>query len=420
MASIAHASVEQTTNQTTISATYVDVNGATLTSGNFTTGKKYLLWVTAQIQNSTQNIITGCQVTHGSTAFSESQFLAANNIATFGRFTYAWYHIWTAVSGEAITLQLKSDGTNTANADQIHLLAINLSDDLVENTDWFFAEDATDALDLGTGGVDGASITFTPSGASDWLVASYALFNTDAINCASSLRRSGETTSSLPESWSEQNATGDDIMQLHPRVFALTAVSNTFKEHSRASAASGADRLHSKIFALNLNKFSEHANAYTEADTSLSATDYATELQTIAITPSIAGDVWIGAFWGFDLQDNSREAEFRVQVDGSDQPATQTSDNYQFEISDEPTDEVPMNLSTMPNLSAVTHTIDLDASTDNVTFSPAGQYRTLWAVTMELVSSAVTRTPNVGAKILTGTGPIMDYGIFSRSAIRGS
>lgn len=389
MAAIAHSSTQQNTNQSTTSATYVDVSGASIASTEFTVDKKYLLWVSAQIRVGTLDVVMGMQAVHGSTTFAESELLAAvSNTANFGT-TYNWFHVWTAVSGESIKLQFKSNGTATVNADQIHLLAINLSDDLVENTDWFFAEDATDALNIGLTPVDGASVTFTPSGVSDWLVAAWAQIRSQAINLFSALIRSGEASSSLPESLTEQNITEDIYLVLNPRVFALTAASNTFKEQARSSAAGGtADRLHSRVFALNLNAFRNHANAYTEADVNLGTVDYGTALQTISITPDVAGDVWIGSYFGFDKQNTSREVEFRVQVDNVDEPAGQTTDNYQFSQSDENTDEDPFSLSTMPNLTAAEHTIDLDASADSTTATPAAQYRTLWAVTMELPAAA--------------------------------
>ena len=400
MADIAHASVQQNTNQTTTSASYGAVTGASIAAGSFTVDKKYLLWVSAQIRVSTADIVMGMQVVHGSTAFAESELLAAvSNAANIGT-TYNWFTVWTAISGEAVTLQFKSNGTDTVNADQIHVLAINLSDDLVENTDWLFAEDGTDALNIGSTAVDGASITFTPGEASDWLVAAWSQLRSDTVNLYSALIRSGEAASSKPESLVEQNIASDIFLCLNPRVFALTAASNTFKEQARSSGAtSSADRLHSKIFALNLNKFRNHANAYTDAAVALGTVDYGTLLQTISLTPDIASDVWIVASFNYNKNDTTNEAEFRVQVDEADEPAGQTTDNSQFSQSDENTDEDPLSLSTLVNLSAAAHTIDLDASVDATTGTPTAQYRTLWAVTMELPAAGGGGATMVGFQL---------------------
>ena len=78
-----------------------------------------------------------------------------------------------------------------------------------------------------------------------------------------------------------------------------------------------------------------------------------------------------------------------------DEPAGQTTDAYVFAQTNDATDEDPMVLSTLANLTAATHTVDLDASVDATTGGtshrpprhtqpPTGQHRTLWAVTMEL------------------------------------
>jgi hypothetical protein len=389
MAEIAHAFTEQNTNQTTSSISYVDVTGANIASGNFTVGKKYLLYITAQLANSLGNRQAYLKVLHGSTDFAESES-NREQVGAGVRRTYTFLTVWTAVSGEAIKLQFHaSNPDETVGVDQVAMLAINLSDDVTEDTDWFFNERSTDDTLSGTP-TDGASITFTPGTASDdWLVLVTAQYDpvVDTDRVLQVLDRSGEATSSLPQAdVGLQEADSSGILHGMARVFTLGAASNTFKEKSTAQSGSPI-RLHSTIFALNLNKFDRHAFAYTEADENLSATDYATELQTASITPTVTGDVWMGAYWGFDKNAGARLAKFRVQVDNSDQPAGQTTDAYDFRYdSNYDGDEDPFLLSTLANLSNAAHTVDLDASVDDVTGTPAGQQRTIWAVTMELAA----------------------------------
>ena len=404
-AAIAHVFTEVNMPQTTMSSTLVDVPGASIASGNFVAGKKYLLYVTAQMTNQKATDSVELVALHGTTPFDDALGGSGGSRAVFStasasmQWAYGWFTVWTAVPDEAIKLQFRRlEYLGIAQVNRIAMLAINLSDDLAENTDWAFAEDATDVT-LTTAFTDGASVTVTPSGTSDWLVLTSSQgpgANGGAALALTRISRSGEAASVLPEARIEVTLMGDQIPMTLARVFPLTAVSNTFTEQSAASANGlGIVRTHSSVFVLNLSKFKVHASAYTESDLALSATAYATQLQTLSITPTVAGDVWIGAYWGFDRNDALQNAKFRVQVDNVDQPAGQTTDAYVFAQTNDATDEDPMVLSTLANLTAATHTVDLDASVDATTGSashrpprhtspPTGQHRTLWAVTMEL------------------------------------
>jgi len=387
MAAIEHVAVAVNSVQTTTSSTYGDVTGAAIASSSFTVGKKYLITVTAQLSLSANSILGYCSVLHGTTMFAESELILSSTTANFWH-VYQWRTVWTAVTSEGIKLQFKNgDNSTTLSCNFVSILAINLSDDLTENTDWFFAERANDDA-LSTTPLDGASITFTPGTAGhDWLVGTYAQVQPGATNTSSisNMSRSGEAASSVPSARLESFQSGTTIFS-YPltRVFSLGNASNTFKEQSATSSGVAHTRLHSSVFALNLNKFRVHSSAYTEADAALSATDYATELATLSITPAVAGDVWIGAYWGFDSQATGREAEFRLQEGANDIPAGQTTANYQFKWGGDNADETPLGIETVQRLTATEYTIALDASADSATSTPAGQHRQLWAVTMEL------------------------------------
>src|SRR5262249_4018727 len=150
-AAIAHAFAEVNTAQTTTSSTLVDVPGASIASGNFVAGKKYLLYVTAQMTNqkATDSVERGAL--HGTTPFDDALLGSGGSRAVFStasasmQWAYGWFTVWTAVPGEAIKLQFRRlEYLGIAQVNRIAMLAINLSDDLAENTDWAFAEDATD------------------------------------------------------------------------------------------------------------------------------------------------------------------------------------------------------------------------------------------------------------------------------------
>jgi hypothetical protein len=211
MAAIEHASRVNVTNQTTTTTTYVDATNGDIASGSFTTGDKYLILAMAQlgVNNSFQAVYL--RVVHGSTAFDDSEQLWANSAST-RRTPYFWWTVWTAVSGEDIDLQYRSNSSNnpTASLDFIVLLAINLSHDVTENTDWVYAERSTDDA-LTTTFLDGASITFTPGSASDWLVLTNGQYTSsaDTVSQISRMQRSGEASSSVPEARREMIAAGE-------------------------------------------------------------------------------------------------------------------------------------------------------------------------------------------------------------------
>ena len=388
---IDYAFTEVNTQQTTTNGSYVDVPGGSIASGNFTAGKKYLIYITAQMAHSDAFLPLAVRTVHGSTAFAESES-QQEIYAADSTVIYSFVTVWTAVASEGIKLQFRDFfGGDTAKIDQIAMLAINVSDDLEENTDWFFAERGNDDT-LGSTPTDGASITFTPAKAGDdWLVLTHAQYDivseVSGNTIDTKIDRSGEAASSRPYAifWGQDTDYSAQTRGL-ANVFTLGAAENTFKEISSSPSNHAHIRTHSSIFALRLNAFRNHAFAYTQADASLSATDYATELQTLSFTPDAAGDVWMGAYWGFDKGAFARAGEFRMQVDGSDQPSGQTTDNYQFYDEDgaDESGEYPILLSTVANLTAASHTIDLDASADSTTGAPAGQDRLLWAVSMEL------------------------------------
>lgn len=401
-AAIEHASAAVTSNQTTSSTTFVDVTGATLSSSNFTAGKKYLIYITAQI-GYTAGDGTEVQVIHGSTAFSGSgQWVSFS--ADTNRHNYTFMTVWTAVSSEGIALQYRSrlGGANTASANFVSIFAMNLSDDLTENTDWHFNEVSADDA-MSTSFEDGATVTFTPAAAShDWLVLGNIQVDYAAQSANYVTVRLTDGTNVLPQAQVDiPNTALDEVGFGLARVFTLAASSTTLKVQYKVSASTTANALHSKIFALDLNKFRNHVFAYTEAGTNLSATDYATQIQTASITPDVQGDVFVGSYWSCDRNSSSNTCEQRLQIDGSDAPAGQTTANYQFRHGTDGTDEDPMVISTLvANMTAAAHTIDLDGSASATTSTPQAETATIWAFTMEL--PAASGTPN--GLLLMGVG----------------
>jgi len=382
-----HDFVEQTTRQATGSTTYVDVTGASLPSTDFTVGRKYLIVSTAQLDSSNTADNVYIQTVHGSTAFPGSVFVVQPD-ATTSHFTYYRFVVWTAVSGEGVKLQFRSETGNTIGADQITIFKLDLGD-LTENTDWHFNENTGGDTIAGTTWDGLASVTFTPSAASNWLVMTTMMGDPDttSINYESRIARSGEATETQPlTTWEGNDATNDRYVQTLARVFPLTAVSNTFTQESRCDAACTYPRSYSSVFALNLNKFEDSTNVYTEAEITLSTTDFATQIQTASLTPTRLGDAWILGEAAIDVGTTGDYHKMRLQVDNADQPGTQTSDAYAQADAWDSTDEFVTAIQTVENLAASSHTFDLDASRQGTT--AVAEDRIVFAIALSILVDA--------------------------------
>lgn len=383
MAEIEFHTAVQLSPQSLNTSAYTAITGASLAAGDLVDGDRYWIVVTAQVRaGNAQN--RQVRLVHGSTPFAESEQIDVGGADL--SFVYQFQTVWEAVSGEGITLEARVTAAGSGTIDQISIFAMNLDADLVENTDWFWVERSTDDS-LSTTPTDGASTTFTPGGAGNWLIQTYGQFaHTDTTTSfISALVRSGEASTGTPSARSEMAVSGSAgrLGMLLSRVFAVTAVSNTFKEQASASATAHT-RLHSSLFALRLGAFAQSNSAYTEADENLGVTDFATQLQTVSITPALTGDFVVGTYWGWDGANVARTAKWRVQIEGSDSPAGQTTDSYNFSVRDA-TDERPMAMIQVAALSSgAARAIDLDASVSSITSTPTGQHRSIWAFSLEL------------------------------------
>src|SRR5581483_612514 len=348
MSAIAHAIAQQTTAQTTSSAVYTDITGASIASGALTAGKKYLVLASAKIGNTSSNTLNRIRCVHGSTAFAESEMVQAR--ANPIKSVYGWFTVWTAIASEGLKLQFNCDA-GTVEVDDVLLVAINLSDDIAEGVDWFYNERSTDDA-LSTSFLDGGTITFTPVvGSQNWLVMSYAQIDAgDTTNALiSQLNRSGEASSTDPQiQLISPSASGIWPMAIMGRVFTLGNVSNTFKERSATGAGTTHTRLHSAVFAINLAKFKNSGFSYTSVDSDISQSAFGTQLETMGITPSVASDLLIGGFAGFVKVNGGRTAALRIQDNNSDEPAGQTSASYDQAEGNDASDVDPLSVMSAP------------------------------------------------------------------------
>ncbi len=390
-----HGVVRQPNRQTTSANSFSDVAGAGISSTNFTAGKKYLLVVTALLDSTDVNKACQVRMVHGATQFPACEHREEPD-STTSKIGYLWWAVWEAAD-EDVKLQMKSETTGIeVGVSEIEMKWFCLSDGLVENTDWFHNAvtlpiGETTALTQAESTENNASITVLPAVAGQkWLVLSRCDHGVDdnTISHQSRLLRTGEATETLSELIKEGQDAGHIFLFSQVQVRTLGAVSNTFTEKSLLSAlGSGGVRGASAVAALNLSKFKQAEIAWTAAKTDLSATDFGTQLETVTITPSTAGDVWSMGYWVHDVGAAGIYGKTRLQVDNVDDPAGQTAAALALEEAHDDRDQMAMVVGTLSSQTAAAHTYDLDASTEAALAGRGGMYRSLFAVTMELAGS---------------------------------
>lgn len=394
MATIDTSTAVVSTRQTTMNRSYTDISGAAIADTEFMAGEKYLILVTGMLDLASNAQNVAARVLHGSTAFDDS-VLSIEPASTNQRTIYPWFEVWTAVAGEGIKVQFKNDdGVTTAGADNMVLSAIRISQ-LVQNTDWFVATNTTPTA-LTSTFQDGATVTFTPGTAGDYLVLTLSQVSgpsgTQAIQ--SRQNRSGEASSTDPTTQIEGEDPTNDVQQhLIGCVYSLGTSSNTFKEQVRTLSGTTGSRISSKVLVLRLAAFRSAASAYTAAQLDSTAGGaFSDQVQTVAMAPAVGGDVLcFGSFlWvcnGLGISVNGR-----LQVDNTDVPPTQTGDGYPLETSADAADVVPIWFHTISTLDTSSHTLDVDGSTATATAGRGYKNRLAVMLLLETTATAATTT----------------------------
>jgi len=401
MAAIAHSFGEQTTRQDVTGVTYTTV--FTHSSTNFVASGKYLILVMGKLFGETANTTeVFCKVRHGSTDFADSEMIycpptgGGSPASTFPN-NYAWHTVWTAVSSEDITVQIRGGtAADDVAMDQITFVAIRLDADLTESTDWYSNVYGSDPTSLTTSGVNGATLSFTPPASTDWLVISSSRCDvgSEFESMGTRIVSTGTYAESVPshEIETDEPGAGSFVVQTCIRVFTgLAASTQTFTEQGFSDPSASGSRTHSSIFALNLNKFEKHVAAWTAASTGqLGTTAWADAFQTgVSLTPDTAGDVWVVAHGASTATANVREVIGRLQVDNTDQPAggtEQTTDAYTENSNEDVRDTWPFGIQTVENLTAAAHTFDWEGHTNGGSSAEAVLYRQLFGVSLELAA----------------------------------
>jgi len=396
MTEIPHASIEQTTEQTTLSSTFVDVPGTEITSGNFVAGRKYLILARADMGSGSSSVEADVRLAHGSTEFSGSEYFNEPQSPSSSVLDYFYWTVWTAVATEGVKLQFRSDdGITITKADQIVIIAIELSEELVEGVDWHFNEViASTPLTTAFTTTNNASVTFTPQNANDdWLVFGVGQnFAGGASNQLEARVVHGADVTPLVSEEREVNSS-DKKLQSTMRVYNLPATGQTFTQQSRIDegiATPNDTREYSSVFAINLNKFKARNSEYNAATINLGNPAFGTLFNSLAITPVNAGDV-IG--FGYVIRVGavtSNAMNARLQTDNVDTPPTQTADDYIKALFYDTKDQQKVTMFTIDNLTAVAHIFDWEGNGSTGGQSGQAQDRSLVLFTLDLLAEKNT------------------------------
>ena len=274
-------------------------------------------------------------------------------------------------------------------SDQISLLSIEISEELTEGTDWTFNHNSTsNSL---TGSFANYSRLTVESGDHDagdtYLVLGYGRMNPSSLTeqYESRLVRSGEADSTEPTYSMEGEDTSENLIQFHARTFDLGASDNTFTIQTRSDGGGSGTHEHSGLFALNLEKFVDSNEIYTEADVNLGTVDWATLFQTLNLTPSQTGNVTILANTMGDYGDAAMRIQARLQVDNSDEPTGQSQQTTQ-QIQHDNDDQYGHIHFTVESLDDTEHTFDFEGDSNSASGTPHVQSRQLVAFSMELAA----------------------------------
>jgi hypothetical protein len=400
-AEIAYTFVEQTTVQShTGDTNWTDVSGASISSGSFTVGDKYLILVSAQATglDSAQNF--GWKILHGSTDFADSEMVLEPPAgAVNGQVPYNYFTVWTAVASEGIKMQHKTfNSADTVRTDTVSMVAINLSDDLTEDVDWHYNSDSTNTdLSSSYSTTNNAAITID-SGDHDagdrFLVLGLARIDVGltATSAFSRIQRTGESTENTADDVWEGEDTSNFMLHHLGKVYSLGAASNTFTQASKLSSSNFHDRTHSAVFAINLDKFAQVTSEFDSSFTYTATTNFADQVDTASMTPDATGNFFI---MGYTIHDVGSTAaiDARVQVDNTDEPAGQssfTAGTYNWDT----TDQIHRSTITVENLDTSAHSVDLDSAPNTLTDSPTTLDTSIVVFSMELAGGTTDYTEN--------------------------
>jgi len=385
-------------NVTAATTAWVDV--ATLAAGEFEANKTYLIIVHGfiRIATSAANEVR-MRVVHGTTPTEFTDCSGAyEGQADVQNFTYGYLTVFTQPgTAEQVKLQISTSATNTVTADLGQIFVLKLSDDFSVD-DWKYAEQLTDYTTTASRGdcsaAEAASVTFTPNGTDDWLVFGnfYLTPAGTADNYQGSLFDSVEGLDAPMIDEEGEDTVNENRSHLLMRAYTPSAVSHTFQLRFSHETTTHTIKS-SRIFAINLNKFAQHAFSYAAADEQPATSPSWTTTRTLSPTPGVTGNWFVMGYLGDDVGTfQSDELQVRLQINASGGGLTSLpayGDDCPSEGGWDNTDVTPVGLFYLLELaSGAARDVNLDCQLVGAGVALRVQERTLVAFSLELPGAA--------------------------------
>ena len=183
---VPHYYEENTTcqNNTVDDVNIIEINDAG--EFDFISGRQYLIMAQAQYNGDSVGDNVGMHVEIGGVEQADSEHVLEPNGAPpdacgtdAEMYSYLYFTVFTSDGTDTVSLHTNVGGGDEIHYDNISLFAMEISEQLTENTDWFYDTGGADTT-LGTAWdtADDATETFTPSNNNDdWLVLGSAIID---------------------------------------------------------------------------------------------------------------------------------------------------------------------------------------------------------------------------------------------------
>lgn len=296
---------------------WVDV--ASIPASSFTAGKKYLILANQVSSTATSSQEARVRLVHGTTptVFDDASCAYEAVAATEHETSYMFFF---TQPGTAELVKLQISGSSTTDVINIlsQIIAIKLSDDFTENTDYFLNELLTDYTMTSTPTAKAITSSFTPNGTDRWLFIGHMIYDVVSIVDEIGFELYDSVAGVLGMSQAEgEDATNDFRAE---NLFWVGVPSNSARTLAvRPFNEAGSNvMLASRVFAINLSKFAQSASVFDATEVDPASSPSYTTVATIAPNPTNTGNWVVIAFSTNDVNDNTlNECESRLQINAS-------------------------------------------------------------------------------------------------------
>lgn len=349
------------------SGTVASTNGW-IDNSNFTVGEDYLILVWGYHGTSNTAGRSGIRVTHGGTAFAESETLEeTDRTASAYKASYFWFTVWTAANEDLEVEYNNANAAHTGRVEDVTLIAINVEDALADGDLQYNISTAGGTLDATP--TTKASITWTPANNNDtWWIMGYSQANITTVGSSQyEARLDIDGTDRSIQSIEGENASDTPVYGVG-WVTTLSNASHTIAVQLSESATDE-DWLAAGVFALRLNRFRDFVTNATAGTQTLNAgLNTYNGIATITDTPQRGGN-WL-IVGGYIADDKDGRVTARIQQDNTTN-ITDEDGGWQHSTAD----LVPWtgaDIASYTNTAAITWDLD-SRETNNVTPDPEAE-----------------------------------------------